>query len=94
MSKPKAIVIGAGIAGLAIARALAVDPPLLLMDEPTASLDAGRRSELAATLTSLTTQGRALMVATHDIEFARQCAKRVVVLEDGRIVKDGPVADL
>ena len=74
---------------VAIARALAVDPPLLLMDEPTASLDAARRMELAATLTSLVAQGRTLVIATHDADFARACARRVVLLEQGRIVRDG-----
>jgi ABC-type polar amino acid transport system ATPase subunit len=70
---------------VAIARALAVDPPLLLMDEPTASLDAGRRGELAVTLRELVSQGRALVVATHDEAFARTCAQRVVRLEEGRL---------
>jgi ABC-type polar amino acid transport system ATPase subunit len=78
---------------VAIARALAVDPPLLLMDEPTASLDASRRSELAATLISLVAQGRTLIVATHDAEFAGACAKRVVLMDNGRIVKDGFLGD-
>ena len=71
---------------VAIARALAVDPPLLLMDEPTASLDAGRRGELASTLRELAAQGRAIVVATHDEDFARTCGSRIVRLEQGRLV--------
>jgi ABC-type polar amino acid transport system ATPase subunit len=70
---------------VAIARALAVEPPLLLMDEPTASLDPARRGELAATLRQLAAQGRTIVVATHDAEFARACAHRVLTIEDGRI---------
>ena len=73
---------------VAIARALAVDPPVLLMDEPTASLDAGRRGELAATLRGLAGEGRALLVATHDEDFARACAARVVRLENGSLGRD------
>jgi ABC-type polar amino acid transport system ATPase subunit len=74
---------------VAIARALAVEPPVLLMDEPTASLDRARRGELAATLTSLAQQGRTVIVATHDAEFARDCADRVVVLDSGRVTARG-----
>jgi polar amino acid transport system ATP-binding protein len=70
---------------VAIARALAVDPPLLLMDEPTASLDAARKGDLAATLRELAGQGRAVLVATHDQGFARDCTHRVVRLEGGRL---------
>ena len=65
---------------VAIARALAPDPHLLLMDEPTAALDPARRSALGATLRGLCEQGRGLLVATHDAEFARAHADRVVLL--------------
>jgi ABC-type polar amino acid transport system ATPase subunit len=75
---------------VAIARALAVNPPLLLMDEPTASLDPARRGELASTLNELAADGTTLLVATHDAEFARACASRVLVLDGGRISRDGP----
>ena len=70
---------------VAIARALAIDPPVLLLDEPTASLDAGRRQELAATLVDLSRQGRTVLVATHDEEFVRSCATRTVVLDATKI---------
>ena len=72
---------------VAIARALAVGPPLLLMDEPTASLDPARRGELATTLRQLAAEGRTLVVATHDEEFARACAHRVLIMDEGRVVR-------
>lgn len=70
---------------VAIARALAVDPPLLLMDEPTASLDPARRGELAATLRQLSTEGRTIVVATHDDDFVGGCAGRTLIMADGRL---------
>jgi polar amino acid transport system ATP-binding protein len=79
---------------VAIARALATDPPLLLMDEPTASLDPARRGDLASTLASLTSAGRTLLVATHDVPFAQALATRVLVLADGRVVEDGPPGEV
>jgi len=71
---------------VAIARALAVDPPVLLMDEPTASLDPERREELGELLHSLLRQQRTLVVSTHDEEFARGFATRIVRLRDGVVV--------
>jgi ABC-type polar amino acid transport system ATPase subunit len=70
---------------VAIARALAVDPPLLLMDEPTASLDGARRSELRELLQGLVRQGRTLVVATHDEEFASACATRILHMNNGMV---------
>lgn len=70
---------------VAIARALAVDPRILLMDEPTASLDPERREELGDLLQRLLAQGRTLIVSTHDEEFARRFATRIVRLEQGLV---------
>lgn len=72
---------------VAIARAMAMEPPLLLMDEPTASLDPARRNELGQTLRSLTADGRTLLITTHDERFAREFASRVIVLEGGEVLR-------
>jgi polar amino acid transport system ATP-binding protein len=74
---------------VAIARALAVDPPLLLLDEPTASLDPARRNDLGDTLKALAASGRALVMTSHDDDFVRDFATRVVVLADGEVVEHG-----
>lgn len=74
---------------VAIARAMVLDPPLLLMDEPTASLDPARRNDLGRTLRTLVANGRTLVLTTHDDEFAREFATRAVILADGHVVEDG-----
>lgn len=74
---------------VAIARALAVDPPLLLLDEPTASLDPARRNELGDALRALAATGRALVMTSHDDDFVREHASRVVVLANGVVVEEG-----
>jgi len=70
---------------VAIARALAVDPPVLLMDEPTAALDPARKNDLGELLLHLRADGRTLVIATHDEEFARAWATRILALRDGVI---------
>lgn len=75
---------------VAIARALALDPKLLLMDEPTSALDPARRGALGETLRALVAEGRALLVSTHDVDFALQYADRVFVLHRGDILEEGP----
>jgi ABC-type polar amino acid transport system ATPase subunit len=77
---------------VAIARALAMDPPLLLMDEPTASLDPARRTDLGETLRALTASGRTLLVTTHDDDFVREFATRVIVLAGGEVAEQGDPA--
>ena len=81
---------------VAIARALALDPPLLLMDEPTAALDPARRGALGRTLSRLAAGdgGRGLLIATHDVAFARAHADRVAILADGVVVEAGSPADV
>jgi ABC-type polar amino acid transport system ATPase subunit len=74
---------------VAIARALAVNPPVLLMDEPTASLDPVRRGELGELIRGLTREGRTIVIATHDEEFARTWATRRLRLENGVVVQEG-----
>ena len=74
---------------VAIARALAADPKLLLMDEPTASLDPARRGELGDTLRQLAGTGRSLLLTCHDDDFVRDFASRVLVLADGEVVEQG-----
>ena len=79
---------------VAIARALAMEPAVLLMDEPTASLDQARRGELAAPLRELASEGRTVVVATHDAEFARMCAGRIILLDGGRLVREGSPSEV
>jgi ABC-type polar amino acid transport system ATPase subunit len=74
---------------VAIARALAVDPPLLLLDEPTASLDPARRNDLGDALLQLASSGRALVMTSHDDDFVRDFATRVVILSNGAVVEEG-----
>lgn len=74
---------------VAIGSVLTLRPQALALDEPTLGLGHGMKERLAAILRSLTTAGRAVIVVTHDVEFAAAHADRVIVLSRGRVVADG-----
>jgi energy-coupling factor transport system ATP-binding protein len=69
-------------------------PAVVALDEPTRGMDRATKAELAARLRALAAGGAAVIVATHDPEFAAEAAERVVLLADGRPVADGPAAEV
>ena len=74
---------------VAIARALAMEPVLMLFDEPTSALDPEMVGEVLAVMRELAERGMTMLVATHEMGFAREAASRVVMLDEGRIVESG-----
>jgi energy-coupling factor transport system ATP-binding protein len=76
---------------LALALVLAPGPPVLLLDEPTRGLDYAAKHALAVTLRRLASEGRVVLVSSHDVEFVARVADDVVVLADGEVVSSGPV---
>ncbi len=80
---------------LALAIVLAGEPPATVaLDEPTRGMDRGSKARLAAWLCGRAEAGLAVIVATHDAEFAAEFAARAVLLADGRVLADGPIADI
>lgn len=79
---------------VAIARALAMEPRGLLCDEITSALDPELKNEVLAVLEDLKRDGLTLLMVTHEIGFARRAADRVIMLADGKIIEDGPPADV
>ncbi len=75
-----------------IARALASEAPVLLLDEPTGGLDLGHALDLCALLRRLAGQGRAVVVVLHDLGLATRFMDRLVVLREGRVASEGPPA--
>jgi glutamate transport system ATP-binding protein len=76
----------------AIARALAMDPVLMLFDEPTSALDPEMISEVLDVMRSLASSGMTMIVVTHEMGFARSAADRVAFMADGRILEVAPPA--
>ena len=79
---------------LAIARAIAQKPDLLLLDEPAAGLRAAEKSHLIDALRTLSSQGLTMVVVEHDMQFVGAIADRVVVLDRGRMIADGTPAEV
>ena len=79
---------------VALAAVLAAEPAVLLLDEPTRGLDYGQKARLTATLQRLAAEGRAILLATHDVELAARVADRVVLLSGGQVVVDGPAREV
>jgi polar amino acid transport system ATP-binding protein len=75
---------------LAIARALAMDPVLMLFDEPTSALDPELVSEVLNVLRRLADDGMTMIIVTHELGFASQVADRVAFMENGKIIEEGP----
>jgi branched-chain amino acid transport system ATP-binding protein len=79
---------------LAIARALAQRPSVLLLDEPAAGLRAGEKAHLVDALRSLSNRGLTMALVEHDMQFVGAIAERVVVLDRGRVIADGTPAEV
>jgi len=73
-----------------IARALAMRPQALLLDEPTSALDPELVGEVLATVRGIAEQGQTMVIVSHEMNFVRQVAERIVFLEHGRVVEDAP----
>lgn len=80
--------------GLVLAVQLTSGAPVVLLDEPTRGLDHLAKERLTTVVTALADHGRAVVVATHDVEFVARTAHRVVVLAEGEVVADGPTAEV
>lgn len=79
---------------VAIARALCMNPDMMLFDEPTSALDPELVGEVLDVMRQLATEGMTMLVVTHEMGFAKQVADRVVFMDEGVIVEQGPPAQL
>lgn len=75
---------------IAIARALALDPKVMLFDEPTSALDPELGLEVLAVMRELAQEGMTMIIVTHEIAFAADVADRVIVMANGEIIEQGP----
>ena len=79
---------------VAIARALCMDPIAMLFDEPTSALDPEKVGEVLELIQTIAAAGQTMIIVTHEMAFARQVASRVVFMENGEIVEQGPAEQI
>lgn len=79
---------------IAIARALAMDPEVMLFDEPTSALDPEMTAEVLDVMRDLAKDGMTMLIVTHEMGFARNVSTRVLFMNDGYIIEDAPPAEL
>jgi polar amino acid transport system ATP-binding protein len=79
---------------VAIARALAMHPAVMLFDEPTSALDPEMVGEVLKVMLDLSEQGMTMVVVTHEVQFARKAADRILFMEEGRIIEEGRPEEL
>lgn len=79
---------------VAIARALCMDPDILCFDEPTSALDPQLTQEVLSVIRQLADEKRTMIVVTHEMNFARDVADRVIYMENGLVVEDGPAQEV
>lgn len=79
---------------VAIARALALEPRVMLFDEPTSALDPELIGEVLGVMKKLATEGMTMILVTHEMGFAREVANRIIFMEHGKIVEEGPPEQL
>ena len=94
-SKPRPIPIPPQLSGgqqqrVAIARALAMEPQVMLFDEPTSALDPELRDEVLRVMRQLAEEGMTMIVVTHEMQFARDMADRILFFDGGRVAESGP----
>lgn len=78
---------------VAIARMLAMEPRVMLFDEPTSALDPERVSEVIDVMRQLANAGNTMLIATHEMNFARDTADRAIFIEDGKIIEQAPATE-
>ena len=79
---------------MAIARALATKPEVILFDEPTSALDPELTGEVLEVMVKLAREGTTMVVVTHEMEFAKNVANRVIFMENGVVVEEGDAKEV